>query len=296
VRSGYREHMRCGMRGAGDPGRAAADLPGIVVLRPGLVALFGAGGDGISPPQMLASLSVPAVDEATNAKLGAGNASHQHAVHNQRRNRKRKALPPFCRLRLPQLLTVFGVIRDDVGIQRGAEDLAVVNRRALVGYAATDNARGLRRPIERLFPDLLAGGDIDRDGRLGVGDVHHVVVDDRLRLLAPIVVEAEAPHRHQTLDALLIDLLERAITLLVIAHAIGENVVSRAAVAVFLEVIKCLRRGAAAEEQQNTSGQYESLHGCPSLNEPLLAALAAGRTDLLRERIIHSRRTSREPR
>src|SRR5262249_56812770 len=100
VRSGYREHMRCGMRGAGDPGGAAAALPGIVVLRPGLVALFGAGGDGISPPQMLASLSVPAVDEATNAKLGAGNASHQHAVHNQRRNRKRKALPPFCRLRL----------------------------------------------------------------------------------------------------------------------------------------------------------------------------------------------------
>src|SRR5262249_28682049 len=120
------------------------------------------------------------------------------------RNRERKALLPFRRLRLPQLLAVFGVIRDDVSVERGAEDLAVVDRRALVGDAATDDAGSFRRPIERLLPDLLAGGDVDRDGRPGVGDVHHAVVDDRLRLLAPIVFEVQIPHWHQTLTVCLL--------------------------------------------------------------------------------------------
>src|SRR5262249_30654579 len=142
-----------GVVGAGDPGRAAPDLPGIVVLRPGLVALFAAGGDGVAPPQMLAGLGVPAVDEAANAELGAGNAGHQHAVRDQRRNRERKALLPFRRLRLPQLLAVFGVIRDDVSVERGAEDLAVVDGCALVRDATANDARSLpaanRAPVSR---------------------------------------------------------------------------------------------------------------------------------------------------
>src|SRR5262249_30997852 len=130
---------------------------------------------------------------------------------------------------------------------------------------AADDARGLRRPIERLFPDLLAGGDVNRDGRLGVGDVHHAVVDDRLRLLAPIVVKAEIPHRHQTLYGLLIDLLERAIALLLIAHAIGENVISRAAVAVFHQM-SALRHGCPAPPE-HIQPMRKSSWG-PSTNKP----------------------------
>src|SRR5262249_1523152 len=147
----------------------------------------------------------------------------------------------------------------------GAEDLAVVDGCALVGDAAANDARGLRRPIERLFPDLLAGGDVDRDRRPGVGDVHHAGVDDRLRLLAPIVVEAEIPHRHQTFDGLLVDLFERAVAVLMIAHAVGEDVVGRATVAVFLEVVERLRRGAGAEQPQNTRSRGEDLHERRSL-------------------------------
>src|SRR5262249_60533123 len=119
----------------------------------------------------------------TNPKLGLANTYQRHAIHTQRRDRKRKAFLPFRRLRLPQIFAVLGVVGDDMSVERGAEDLAVVNRCALVGDTAADDARGLRRPIERLLPDLLAGGNVDRDGRLGVGDVHHAVVDDRLRLL-----------------------------------------------------------------------------------------------------------------
>src|SRR5262249_50987032 len=168
--------------------RAAADLPGIAVLRPGFVALLAAGGDRVAPPQMRAGLGVPAVDEAANAELGAGDAGDQHAVGDERRDGERIAVLPVRGLRLPLLLAVLRVIGDHMGVERGTEDLSVVDRRALVGDAAADDARGLWRPIQRLLPDLLAGGDVDRDRRLGVGDVHDAVVDDRLRLLAPIVV------------------------------------------------------------------------------------------------------------
>jgi hypothetical protein len=221
--------------------------------------------NGVTAPKLLAGFGVPAVDEAADAELGPGNAGDEHAVGYQRCNRERKAVLPFRRLRLPQLLAVFGVIRDHVGIERGAKDLAVVDRRALVGDAAADDARGLRRPIQHLLPDLPAGGDVDRHSRLGISNVHHAVVDDRLRLLAPTVVEAETPHRHQALDGLLVDLVERAVALLVIAHAIRENVVGRAAVAVFLKVVERLRGDASAEQHQNTRSRYEGLHERRSL-------------------------------
>src|SRR5207244_5980637 len=106
-----------------------------------VVTHFAVAGNGITPPQMLPDLPDPAVYEATNTEFSAGNAGHQHAVRNQRCNGKRKALLPFRRLRLPQLLAVFGIIRDDMGIERGTEDLAVVDRCALVGDAAADDAR-----------------------------------------------------------------------------------------------------------------------------------------------------------
>ena len=251
--------------GAGDPGRAAAHLPGIVVLRPGLVALLAAGRDGVLAPELLAGRGVVAIDEAAHAELGAGIADHQHAVRNQRRERQRNAILPVSDLRLPQFLAVLGVVRDHVSVECGAEDLAVVDRGALVRHAAADHARGLRRPIQRLLPDLLAGGDVDRDRGPGIGDVHHAVVDDRLRLLAPVIVEAEIPDRHQPLDGLLVDLLERTVALLMVAHSVGENVVSRAAVAVLLEIVERLRGDAGAEQKQNGRGRCDGLHERRSL-------------------------------
>ena len=78
---------------AGDPGRAAADLPRIGVLRPGLVALLAARRNGVAAPQLLAGLGVPAVDEAADAELGARDAGDQHAVGDQRRDRHASSRP-----------------------------------------------------------------------------------------------------------------------------------------------------------------------------------------------------------
>src|SRR5262245_26398371 len=132
-------------------------------------------------------------------------------------------------------------------IKRRAEYSDVVDRYALVGDTAAHDAWSLRRPIQRLFPDLFAGSDVDRHRGFSIGDIHNAVVDDRLRLFAPIIVEAKIPDRYQPFDGLLVDLLERAVALLVIAHPIGQDVVGRATVAILLEIVESLRQRTGAE-------------------------------------------------
>src|SRR3984893_11043746 len=217
------DEIELGIVGAGDPARSSADLPGVGVLRPSLVPLLAARRNGISAPKLLAGLWIPAVDEAPDPIFGARDACDQNTIRDQWRARHRVAFFPFGRLRLPNFLSGLCLISDDMGIERGAEYLAFIDRGALVGDAATHDAGGLRRPLESLLPDLLSGSDADCDRGLGIGHVHHAVVDDRLCLLAPIVVETETPDRHQSLDRLLVDLLERAVAVLVVSHPVGED-------------------------------------------------------------------------
>ena len=72
--------------GARDPGRATASLPGIAVLRPGFVALLAARRNRVAAPQMLAAPGVPAVDEAADTKLRAGDPGDEHTVRDERRD------------------------------------------------------------------------------------------------------------------------------------------------------------------------------------------------------------------
>src|SRR5207302_10420797 len=72
--------------GPRDPGRAAASLPGIVVLRPGFVALLAARRNRVAAPQMLAAPGVPAVDEAADTELRAGDPGDEHTVRDERRD------------------------------------------------------------------------------------------------------------------------------------------------------------------------------------------------------------------
>src|SRR5439155_26412442 len=97
---------------------------------------------------MLAALGVPAVDETTDAELGAGYASDQHAVGDLRRHRHRIAVFPFGGLRLPDLLAGLHVEREHVSVEGGAIDLAVEDRGGLVGNSATHDARRLWPPFE----------------------------------------------------------------------------------------------------------------------------------------------------
>src|SRR5262249_33671910 len=93
---------------------------------------------------------------------------------------------------------------------------------------------------------------------------------------------------------LLVDLFERTLALLMIAHTVGEDVVGRAAVAVFLEVVERLRRGAGAEQQQNTRSRCEDLHERRSLiGRSWRRYWRPVEPTLLQARIVHPPRPSR---
>ena len=75
---------------------------------------------------MLAGLRIPAIKEQPGPKLGAGDAGDDHAVGDQRRYRHRVSVLELDGVLAPQLLTGLDVERDDIGVERRAEDLAVV--------------------------------------------------------------------------------------------------------------------------------------------------------------------------
>ena len=126
----------------------------------------------------------------------------------------------FC---APEFLAGLGVERDDIRVERGAEQLAVGDRRAAVDHAAADDAQRLRRILDLGLPDLVAGLGVDRDRGVVGRDVEHALVDERLRFLAAVVVKAVIPDRNQMLDIGLVDLLQRAEALQIVAHAVVDD-------------------------------------------------------------------------
>src|SRR4029453_9223641 len=178
----------------------------------------------VGPPQALAGLRIPAIDEAAGTELRTGNAGDDNAVRDERRHGHRIAFLDVGRLLTPQLLAGLHVERNDVGVERGAEKLAVVNRAAAVDDAATHDARRLCRVFDLGLPDLFAGFGVNRHRGVVVGDVNDALVYQWLRLRASIICEAVVPHRHQILYVILVDLRKRAEPLQIIAHTIIENV------------------------------------------------------------------------
>ena len=89
----------------------------------------------------------------------------------------------------------------------------------------------------RVGQDLVAG----RDGRFGIGNIHHAAVNERLGLLAPLIVEAQIPDRHEALHARLVYLFERGVAILLIAHPIGKDVVRVLSIIfqIFLRLRRC---------------------------------------------------------
>ena len=118
-----------------------------------------------------------------------------------------------------------------------------------VSYALADS----RSPFVR-------SSNVDCDRGLGIGHVHHAVVDDRLGLLAPIVVETDNSRRLSRLDCLLIDLLERTVAVLVVSHAVGEDVVGRAAIAVPALGDPTSARRSWAQQEDNACCRCNGLH------------------------------------
>src|SRR5262245_5746562 len=64
-------------------------LPGIGVALPGLAAGFAGGGNGVSPPQLLACIRVKRIDMGAGALVAAAAADDYLVVDQQRRRGQR---------------------------------------------------------------------------------------------------------------------------------------------------------------------------------------------------------------
>jgi hypothetical protein len=72
-------------------------------------------------------------------------------------------------------------------------------------------------------------------------------VNKGLTLLAILVAERCAPHRYQALDGILVDLIQLAVALLVIPHAVSQYIVGAAAIAVPCKFLLRLRLRASTQ-------------------------------------------------
>ncbi len=173
---------------------------------------------------MLAVGRIPAVDEIAGTEFGAGDAGHDDAVGDLRCAGHGVAALHFGDVGFPELLAGLGIERDQLCVERAADDLAFIQRSAPVDDATADDARCLRRILDLGLPELFAGLGVDRD-RGAVGrNIQHALIDQRLRFFGAVIVIAQIPGRNQMLDVFCIDFGQRAVALLPIIHAVIEYV------------------------------------------------------------------------
>ena len=226
----------------------------------------------MGPPQALARLRIPTIDEPAGPELRAGNARDDNAVRDERRHGHRIAFLDVGRFLTPQLLAGLHVECNDVGVERGAEKLAVVNRTTAVDDAATHDARRLCRVLDLGLPDLFAGLCVNRHRGVVVGDVNDTLVYQRLRLRASIICEAVVPNRHQVLYVVLVDLRERTEPLQIIAHTVIEN--ARCIGRSLDQLVGRLSACAERRKNDKAGGKRNALHAVPPNEFP--ARLFAG--------------------
>ena len=252
------DQIEFGIVGARSPRRPTAELPGVAALRPRLRAWFTWRGNRVSTPQLLAGLRIPAVEEPARRGFSTRHPGNEHAVGDDGCAGGVVAFLRIGELLIPDLLARLHVEREHVVVDRDAEDLAVVDRRR----ASSDRgALDSRLELHRRTPELTTGRHIDRERRLAIDDVHDTVVDRRGGQLAHVVHETRAPYRHEPLDGLRVDLIQRAVAAASVAHALRGDVVGIAAVV--HQFVGGLREGGtstkARENRQRTCFLHVSL-------------------------------------
>ena len=143
-------------------------------------------------------------------------------------------------------------------VVRHAKEFAVIDR----GRASRD-----RRPLpsrldlHRRAPDLRAGFDVDGEGPPAVDHVHDTVVNGGRRQLPHVIHQARAPDGHKAPDIGRIDLVERAVALSVVAHALGRHVLR--VLAVVDELVDRLGQAGPGPESQQRHERPHSSHEQP---------------------------------
>ena len=245
--------------GARSPRRPAPVLPRVAVLGPRLRTRFARRGNRIALPQLPAGLRVPTSEESARGALAAGHSGNHDAVGDNRRTRRVVAVLLVRELLVPDLHARLHVERDEMVVVGDAIELAVVDRR---GAAVDETADGSLFEHDRRAPDLPPGRDVDCERHLAVDDVHDAVVDRRRGELALVVHQARRPDRHEALHRGRVDLLERAVALSRVAHALRRHVFG--VLAVVEQVVRALRQHRRGVHDDQQREQAELLHGAYS--------------------------------
>src|SRR5262249_9088524 len=151
--------------GGRHPDRAAAMLPVVLAIFPGLVARLADTRDRVGAPRLLAGVEIGGIDPAADAEFAAGRSDDGGVADDQRRQRHRLAQRRLRTLALPPLLAGVAVDGEDASVEGDRDDLVLPQRdTAVVDAAAGDVAcphavdAGIELPFDRT---LAAAADVD---------------------------------------------------------------------------------------------------------------------------------------
>ena len=195
------------------PDGGAAGLPGVVRLRPRVVAGLTRAGDRVEAPLLLPRRRVVGGDAAARAELAAGDAGDDHAVDVERRCGDRVAVLPARHLRLPGDLTGLLIEGDERPVELPDVDLPLAERDPAALPAAADDRDRLVE-VRLVLPENLAGVGADGEDVVLAGrHVDHALVLERLALggvlrSEPRLAQMRQPDAPEVLDVRVVDLVE----------------------------------------------------------------------------------------
>ena len=226
------DEAELGIDGRRLPHGRAAELPRVVVARPGVVTDFAGARDGIEGPDELARVGIERFHATAATAVAAGESRDDEAVVIQRRGRDAEAVVVTLRLNGPDHVTGCVIERDELAVELAGKDLAVAHRDAAAHPPAADDG-DVGVEVRLVGPEDFSRVDGDREHIVGAGrNVDHAVVDERLSLarvlaLGAGAVEVRAPARLELGHVVAIDGSQRRITLVVDVAPVGDPAVGR---------------------------------------------------------------------
>ena len=168
----------------GEPGRAAARLPA-VVLGPGLAAGLSGRGNGVGLPFQCAGLHVVRLEVAANAIFAARDADDDVILHDEGRGIRCHAAFPVVDRNVPDDLSVGAIERDQPRVEPGDDHEIAGERHAAMDRPAAQHGVEPIAIFGLVAPKDVAGLGVDGEGaRIIGGEVEDAVAEERRRFEA----------------------------------------------------------------------------------------------------------------
>ena len=204
--------MVCRIVRAGDVERAAAGLPGVVLVLPGLAAGLAGRRDREGLPLHVAGLRIERHDPVAYALVAAGGADDDVVLERQRR-RRQLDFRLIVQVLVPDDLAGLLVGRDDARILAGGRDHQIAPERD-AAVAAVSLLAGVHLPQRAA---VGAGAHVDLVDRAPTVDHVHETVLDQRRNFERLVRRGTADRHRElelhVLDVRSVDLIERRMPL-----------------------------------------------------------------------------------